>query len=385
MTESMDCHAPAHRRGSGQAAASLVDVGSLVDLAAHGLARMFDAEREQFCFTARRTEAGLERQGVSLRYTLISLLGLHKLECSQSHPTTVPVENVCSRLVENPRSVDNVGDLGLLLWLCALVTPERLEALVEEAAVDRALTRYRDARLRSTTGLAWFLTGLTYALAGRPRECHLLQALARETFRLLCRNQGPHGFFGHVARGRSVAGVVRGRIGNFADQVYPIFALSKFWQLLTDREALDRATLCANAICRVQGSFGQWWWLYDAPSGRLVQKYPVYAVHQEGMAPMALFAVGGATETDFTEPIYRGLEWIARNELGQDLRDGTSQVVWRDIERRNKSIMYLNGLADLLRARSSVSPVSLTINHECRPYELGWLLYAFAGWESGSY
>lgn len=100
---------------------------------------------------------------------------------------------------------------------------------------------------------------------------------------------------------------------------------------------------------------------------------------------MALFAVGGATETDFTEPIYRGLEWIARNELGQDLRDGTSQVVWRDIERRNKSIMYLNGLADLLRARSSVSPVSLTINHECRPYELGWLLYAFAGWESGSY
>ena len=382
MTESMDRRAPEPRRASGRRPAPLIDLGSLVDLAQRGLARMFDAEQGQFCFTARRTASGLERQGVSLRYTLISLLGLHKLECSQSHPTTVPVKSVCGRLVENPRVLDNLGDLGLLLWLCALVTPDRLEALVENAGVDRALTRYRDARLRSTTGLAWFLTGLTYALAGRPRECHRLDALARETFRLLCRNQGPHGFFGHLAGGRSLTGLVRGRIGNFADQVYPIYALSRFGQLLTDREALDRATRCANAICRVQGSLGQWWWLYDAPSGRVVHRYPVYAVHQEGMAPMALFGVGEAIRADFTAPIYSGLEWIARNELGQDLRDGTSQVVWRDIERRKRPIKYLIELADFLRPRSSVSAESLTINHECRPYELGWLLYAFAGWES---
>jgi hypothetical protein len=345
---------------------------------------MFDPGAGLFCYTMKRTAAGLERQGVSRRYTMMSLLGLVNLDRTRSRTTSLPVRDVCGRLAEHTDWIENLGDLGLLLWLCAVVTPDRLEALVEKAAIDRALSTYREGRQRSTTELAWFLTGLTYALAGRPRECHVLDALARETFRLLCRNQGPHGFFGHLARGTSLPGMARGRIGNFADQVYPIFAVSRFGQLLKDREALDRATQCANGICRVQGSLGQWWWLYDAQSGRVVQRYPVYAVHQEGMAPMALFAVGGATQKDFTAPIFNGLDWIARNELGQDMRDGTARVVWRDIERRNRWTMYVTELADLLTSRSSVSPARLTINHECRPYELGWLLYAFARWKSNS-
>jgi hypothetical protein len=371
-----------HESSQAQGPVSGIELPALISLAEEGLANMYDPEAGLFCYTMRRTAAGLERQGVSRRYTMMSLLGLANLERTESRTTSIPVRDVCGRLAEHTDWIDNLGDLGLLLWLCALVAPDRLGALVERAAVGRALATYRDARQRSTMGLAWFLTGLTYAIAGRPRECQALGALARETFGLLSANQGPQGFFGHVARGRSLAGLARGRVGSFADQVYPIYAFSRFGQLLTDRNALGRATLCADAICRVQGSLGQWWWLYDAPSGRVVQQYPVYAVHQEGMAPMALFAVSEATRTDFTQPIYSGLEWIARNELERDLRDGTSQVVWRDIERRNKSIRYLIEVVDFVRPRPSVSAGSLAINHECRPYELGWLLYAFAGWES---
>jgi hypothetical protein len=32
--------------------------------------------------------------------------------------------------------------------------------------------------------------------------------------------------------------------------------------------------------------------------------------------------------------------------------------------------------------RQQGTPAELRILHECRPYELGWLLYAFAGRES---
>ena len=62
-----------------------------------------------------------------------------------------------------------------------------------------------------------------------------------------------------------------------------------------------------------QGPAGQWWWHYDRRTGRVVERYPVYAVHQDAMAPMALLALErrGAASTCAT-PIARGLAWLAR-------------------------------------------------------------------------
>ena len=42
----------------------------------------------------------------------------------------------------------------------------------------------------------------------------------------------------------------------------------------------------ASASCRVP--HGQWWWHYDVRDGSVVERYPVYSVHQHAMAPMAL-------------------------------------------------------------------------------------------------
>ena len=49
-----------------------------------------------------------------------------------------------------------------------------------------------------------------------------------ETYGLLIRNQGERGAFGHLSRSKSISGMVRGGVGSFADQVYPIYAMSKF-------------------------------------------------------------------------------------------------------------------------------------------------------------
>ena len=54
----------------------------LCDLAAAGLVPMFDPERRLFCYTYARTEAGMARQGISHRYTLMTLLGLRQYESS---------------------------------------------------------------------------------------------------------------------------------------------------------------------------------------------------------------------------------------------------------------------------------------------------------------
>jgi hypothetical protein len=183
---------------------------------------------------------------------------------------------------------------------------------------------------------------------------------------------------GHQSRTASIAGRIRGRIGSFADQVYPVYAFAKFAQAFGSREALNRATQCAETICRHQGSSGQWWWHYDAATGKVAGQYPVFSVHQDGMAPMSLYALTEAGGREYDPEIQRGLQWIEHNELGRDLRDN-GHVIWRSIFRA-KHQARINELGRLLGLKDDVlnGRTGLSVCRECRPYELGWALYALA-------
>jgi hypothetical protein len=79
----------------------------------------------------------------------------------------------------------------------------------------------------------------------------------------------------------------------------------------------------------MQGPLGQWWWHYNIETGQISEEYPVFSVHQEAMAPMALLAYDRATGQNHREAIDRGLAWIAgNNELRKDLID-PERILWR--------------------------------------------------------
>jgi hypothetical protein len=353
----------------------------LCALAADGLVAMLDPEKQLFCHRLNRTPKGLVREGVSHRYSVMSLLGLYRLEAGGRRSLPIDTGRVFDALLADLAWVNNIGDLGLLLWLCAVTRPDRLEQIYSDLDVRRALARFPGAQKGVTMELAWFLSGLAHSVLAGGHRLPDLPAIAGEAFSLVTANQGTHGTFGHLARSRSAMGSLRGRIGSFADQVYPIYALAKFGEAFQNRDALEYARSCAEAICRAQGSLGQWWWHYDALTGKVFQRYPVYAVHQHGMAPFALFALADVAGLDFSKSISKGLAWIyGNNELNLDLREAPSNLVWRSVYRRNASGTYLRELVDFLRGISSPVPIGdLRIKLECRPYELGWLLYAFAG------
>ena len=344
---------------------------------------MFDRESQLFCYRLRRRESELVQEGLSHRYTMMTVLGLHQYEV-KGKPSPIEVRPVLERLLDDTSWIKNLGDFGLLLWSCALLWPERLRQASASVDAKGAIQRFREGREGRTMELAWLLSGIAHARLAWPGELPELTDLAAGTYGLLNKNQGEHGIFGHLARNRSLAGALRGHIGSFADQVYPIYALTKFAEAYRAPEALEAARTCAEAICQAQGPLGQWWWHYNSATGKVCERYPVYSVHQDGMAPMALFALGEATQVDFTEPINRGLRWISgHNELGCDLHVPGDHIIWRSVyhgrryQRISSRARSVVGLANGVE-----SAEDLKTTFECRPYHLGWLLYAFAGREA---
>jgi hypothetical protein len=349
-------------------------VSQLMEVAIRGLDPMFDREKGLFCHRLQHTSEGLLREGASQRYTMMTLLGLLRAQ-SAGYQSAFDIPAMLDRLFDDTEWLDNIGDLGLLLWLCAFSSREDLTRFYAKFDVEGAFEQYPDAQRRPTMELSWFLAGLAHASRTGTQQSPALARLANETYRLLVENHGANGIFGHIGRRSSLAGMVRGRVGSFADQVYPVYAMSYFGHVYGVKEAGERALRCAQAICRLQGPLGQWWWHYDSVTGRVVEQYPVYSVHQHAMGPMALFALQDTFGADFSENIYKGLEWInGANELRQDLEDTAAGIVWRCI-RPSHGSSHAARIRTLLGKEQKLD--AMEVLFECRPYELGWLLYAF--------
>jgi hypothetical protein len=355
-----------------------LQVPELIRLALRGLSDMFDENRRLFCFRMVSDERGMVREGISHRYTLISLLGLHQAQLA-GHQSPVDIRLTIQELLRDTNWITNIGDLGLLVWLCAEAMPERLLGIDAIFDLKRALVHFGESRRRRTMELAWFLTGLAHQNLKCPEELPHLRSVAVEAYELLTSNQGERGTFSHLAETGGWAGLMRGRLGSFADQIYPIYALSKFSQAYQQPRAAERALACAQTLCELQGPSGQWWWHYDAPTGKVLGCYPVYSVHQHGMAPMGLIAIGDATQIDFSPWIFKGLRWICgENELEYDMRSTSANVVWRSIYRTDYLRHCDTALALLVSCKDSRTHNNLAILRECWPYELGWLLYSWA-------
>jgi hypothetical protein len=355
----------------------------LVETALAGLPRMLD-RTGAFVFTTRPDGP----EGRSLRYTGMTLIGLTAASRAGLDPR-LDVVRLVDGLAARRHEITNLGDLGLLLWCLTdhydpplAAYDEILDRIPADAASLGALT---------SSELGWLLSGLA-RLAERAPGRRDVRDKARATFAALRANfTEDTGLFcyGGRAAGR-VRRRLRRRFGFFDNQVYGILGGVDYARAAGDTTALAMAERCLDRVLEAQGELGQWAWHYDVRTGAVVDIYPVYAVHQHGMGPMALNAVARATNQRFDDAVSRSVAWVfGDNELGEEMVDAGRGVIWRSIRRgfaHNKLVhvfkalhlLGLRGAADSLAARVN-APEGLTVDRECRPYELGWLLLAQAG------
>lgn len=355
-------------------------VDRLVRCALYGLPQMYRPDSRAFVQTVRgvpsATGPHLVQEGTNLRYAAIVALGLrHTPEATQRRVLSgLTAAELSAAVAKRAERDADPGAIALAAWAVAEV---------EQRHADTLFSRMRDMLASGdplpTIDVAWMLTAaVASAYLGDTDD---VVTTARD--RLLA-EQGPTGLFPHALPPTSL-GRFRSHVGSFADQVYPIQALARMAAVRADGAALTAANACAQRICALQGEAGQWWWHYDSRTGSVVEGFPVYSVHQHAMAPMALFDLFDAGGDDHRAAIVTGLSWLTTHpEVLEELVDDRLGVVWRKVGRREpaKAARKLSAVTTSLRPGFTLPglarafPTTL-VDHECRPYELGWLLYAW--------
>ncbi len=349
-------------------------------IAIQSLPRMYYADQRLFAFRLRRNGDEGIREGVSRRYTAIVLIGL----ADEGRDVTAEVlgghrpEDVCTRLLEDIDAMSDLGEVALTAWAARALHHAKAPAAI------RAL-RQREpwSRPYPTVELSWALTAL---VADGSEATDMAQA--QMTARALLGTFRPQSnIFAHCSPG-SEAPRLRAHVSCFADLVYPIQALSYYHRATGDAPAAEAAIQCANHTCQLQGAAGQWWWHYDVRTGRVLERYPVYAVHQHAMAPMALFALAKMCGQDHSASIGRSLRWLdSPVESTGSLIDTEHRVIWRKVARREprRLVRGLQAVASCVHPGLRAPAVDLlfppvAIDYETRPYEMGWILHA---WPAG--
>jgi hypothetical protein len=326
---------------------SQLDISALRALCVRSLTSLYQEKEKLFSRRMTLTEGGFQREEPSRERTIIALLGLqHLAESSGVHPFDTAA--IRDSILVDTSWVSSLGELGLLTWFTAECVPEKLEKLFKEFDFEKALETYADGRQACTQGLAWLLSGIAHARLAGPTALPDLTDVVVDIYHLLEDNQSECGIFGHAGRRRLPERAFYNRFGTFADQIHAIYALATFARSFQIEEPLVSALACANSICALQGEMGQWWFLYDKRTCRVINRYPVLSLHQDGTAPLG---------------------------LKDDLRNLDQGLIWDSIGSRRRVTEYSQTAYSLLKISRALRAESLEIRYEVRPDHFGWLLY----------
>ena len=319
--------------------------------------------------------------GTNVLYSAATLVGI--LSQRLTNPDSiVAVPSFIDALAERLAAAKSVGDLGAGLWALCLAGDSRSTEFAKRIARSGTVTSSTTMEL----GLA--LTGLAEHTASGSGSSETASAAERIAVELDGRFGKESRVFAATAQRSHL--IPDGRYTSFASQVYPLHGLAK-WQAISGHDYSAVLEAGADTLVSNQGPLGQWWWFYSTVDGSALEGYPVYSVHQDAMAFMALEPIRHVGGPDHRAALARGLHWMfGANELGEQMYTEKPPMLYRCIQRRGSDADGFAGMRKRdrpLLALRSYLPASarqtrqapaekLEVLMEVRSYHLGWLLYS---------
>ncbi len=352
-------------------------VADLVAQGVHLLRRMHSPRTGLFSYSTRLDDDTAVNEfdsPVCLRYTVNVLAGLQRVPRAILGPLNVEAE-IDRFLDQHLDALDNIGDRGLLLFVLANSAREHeslRRSLLTATATRETLCR---ANLQE---LCWLLIGLVRQAELQSDDEAANAATA--VFTLL-----EHAYMNRdTLLPYHSLNRLRRRFVSFGGITYFLMALSEYARAKADPRAETLFQDATRAVLGFQGACGDWAWFYDADRAQIVDRYPIYTVHQAAMAPLFLLPAVDANIVGASDAIKRGYQWIfGGNELGMTMMRTHPFFTFRSLRRRGpltRARRYARGLASLPPAVASRRPPRwlLEVNTECRSYEIGWLIYSWA-------
>lgn len=324
-------------------------------------------------------------QRPNVLYTTDSLIGILS-QNRRPADEVLPLGRAMDAAVAACAARGNADEVANMVWACTLAEDPRGEALLEQLCG-------LDYRRHPGGDLGFILYALSVGAARYPARRDRAMALAREVAAdLLGRfRPGPDVFTGTPPLRRPPRReLLEARFSSFAGQVYPLHGLAAYY-LYTGETPAPAVKAVAERIVEAQGSLGQWWWIYSTEARTVIEGYPVYSVHQDGMAFLGLLELEKLGIGGYREALALGVDWeLGANELGTSLVSHEPASIARCIQRRGSDADGTYGLskANLVQLfprslaprragdRTGATPEKLEMLMECRSYHLGWLLYA---------
>ena len=338
------------------------------------LEEMFDETRVRFAYSTRLRDGryvnDFETPGW-LRYTVNTLLGVGRAR--RVHGLGPDHADLLERfLARSGAAVENPGDRGLLVRVLAEAGHDRAPLAARELLAAAGGGELRRAPLQDR---CWAVLGL--AAAARALGDDELRAGAVRLLDATHRALSPPG---SALPGHDPSPFRRG-MTSFGGIAYHLTALAECGRALEDDASWERFDAAVGEVLRLQGARGEWPWFIDVRRRAILDRYELYSVHQDAMAPLFLLPALDAGRDDVREPLERGVAWLfGANELGVSMVLADPFFIHRSIRRRER----LPRLRRYARARLGGSagpapPHRLEVNRECRSYHLGWILYVWAG------
>jgi hypothetical protein len=345
------------------------------------LMRMYREEDALFSYSAREVGTHLVNDyghPGALRYTINAFAGLHEAAArGRIEWSTGP--HLDRFLSVHGHAVSSPADKGLLLMVTSAAANDRAGSLQRELAA--LVSDPRRLAALDLQDLSWMLMGLTaHATATDPpsgrRDCERL-------FRFMDRRMLDK----RTMLPRHSLSRWRRSLSSFGGMAYFLKALADYADAFSDAYAEAIFREAAGQVVALQGENGEWPWFIDAGRARVLDRYPVYSVHQDSMAMLFLFPLLDRQVPGAAAAIEKSWRWLlGKNELGRPMLRPEPFFIDRAIRRSEpgpleRPLRYARGVRHILTrsAGRRASPARLTVVEECRSYHLGWILHAWSG------
>ncbi len=343
------------------------------------LKKMYDDERKIFSFSTKIINNNFYNDitnPLAIRYSIICIAGLYKL--SKLQKLDWDVNNLIMDFIKhNWDSIRNWGDKGLFLSVLSYFDKSKADQLFSD--IHHSFQTEKDFTKLNLQEISWLLMGLVeYSKVQNQSKVLSYTEIVYKVIKKYYINVNAILPFNEPYS-------LRKSFVSFGAITYYLKSLYEYGKAFNDDDAINNFKKITLRIIKMQSDSGEWAWFYNSKTSNILDWYQIYSVHQDSMSILFLLPARDLGLVEADQAIIKSYRWLfGYNNKGFKMINENPFFIYRSVKKKGKfervKRLICSYYLSLLNTNANLeNKHNLVINKECRSYELGWVLYSWAG------